>query len=452
MRAFFTSSLILIAGPGLAQFPIDQPVTGDTVLTNVSPARPFASYPFGSGLMVPYSATRMLLLSATGSIELDAPLSSLHLSTFGTAIAQSGAVMCGKTSAQNAYAGLVNGNGAGFAWIDSLDLANETYFSGASEMDNGDLVLFGTSYVTGTDLRSIVRRLTAAGTLIWSHAAFTAQITRAAHGRELANGEILFTGLDGPPFAPEIKILCGRYSTSGALLGMSRFGNGGFQQGDLVLRAVDGGSIIWGHQDSPTNLVVAKVDDACQVEWYRYFGGFQFEDACVDQSSSGYMATGRHTNGGALVARFNAEGDTVWTRSYGGSGARGQRIRPDGFGGYFITGWANDESTGMEDAPYFLRVDADGSMTEVSALNDRRSLPMVHPNPALDAWYLDRVGADLIGAVWRLFNTQGQLLQEGVLKGTGPFLHARGALPAGIHQFVIVSPSGIVHRLPLVLE
>ncbi|MBK9176568.1 MAG: hypothetical protein IPM46_09570 [Flavobacteriales bacterium] len=250
MRAFSTCSLILSVGHGLAQFPIDQPVTGDTILTDVSPARPFASYPLGSGLMVPYSATRMLLLSATGGIELDAPLSSLHLSTFGTAIAPSGAVMCGKTAAQNAYAGLVNGNGDGFAWIDSLDLENETYFSGTSAMDNGDLVLFGTSYVTGTDLRPIVRRLTAAGTLIWSHHPFTAQITRATHGRELANGDILFTGLDGPPFAPEIKILCGRYSASGVLLGMNRFGNGGFQQGEVVLPAVDGGSIIWGHQDT----------------------------------------------------------------------------------------------------------------------------------------------------------------------------------------------------------
>ncbi|MBK9176569.1 MAG: hypothetical protein IPM46_09575 [Flavobacteriales bacterium] len=164
------------------------------------------------------------------------------------------------------------------------------------------------------------------------------------------------------------------------------------------------------------------------------------------------MATGRYTNGGALVARFNAEGDTVWTRSYGGSGARGQRIRLDGFGGYFITGWANDESTGQEDAPYFLRVDADGSMTEVNALNYRRSLPIVRPNPALDEWHLDRVGSDLTGADWSLFNSQGQLVRGGVLKGTGPFRHARGTLPAGVHQFVIVSLSGVVHRLPLMLE
>lgn len=452
MRAISTCWLLLIVASCPAQFPIDHSVTGDTVLVEVSPARPFASFPFGSGLMVPSSATRMLLLSAEGDVESDAPLSSLHLSTFGTTTAPSGAVMCGKTSAQNAFAGLVNGNGDGFAWIDSLVLGNQTYFSGASAMDNGDLVLFGTSYVSGTDLRPIVRRLTATGTLLWSHHPFTAQITRATHGRELANGDILFTGLDGPPFAPEIKILCGRFSASGDLLGMNRFGNGGFQQGEVVLPAVDGGSIIWGHQDSPTNLVVAKVDDACQVEWYRYFAGFQFEDACVDNASTGYMATGRYTNGGALVARFNAEGDTVWTRSYGGSGARGQHIRPDGFGGYFITGWSNDESTGNEDAPYFLRIDADGSMTEINALNHHRSKPIVRPNPALDAWYLDRVGSDLAGADWRLFNTQGQLMREGVLKGTGPFRHARGTLPAGIHLFVITSPSGVVHRLPIMLE
>ncbi len=435
-----------------SQFPIDQPLTGDTNLLQVLPSRPFASYPTNDGLFVPYSGTRMLHLEVDGTVISDQSLSTLPLSTYGTCNDASGALMFGKTSGQNAFIGRLNESGTGFTWIDSIDYGNETYFSGVTVLDDGDLLVCGTSYVMGTDLRPIIRRLTADGDGIWTHVAPTGQITRATHARELQNGDFIVTGLDGPPVPSAIKLLCGRYSSTGSWVSFTDLGNGGFQQGLEVMEAVDGGSIIWGRQDSPMNLIIAKVNDQCVLQWAHYFSGYEFQDACADAMGDGYYATGRYPNGGALVARFDASGDTLWTRHYGTPGTRGRHIRPDGFGDYFITGWSEDVTVNNDPVPYFLRVDPNGLVMGHEAPGSTPAFTFhIAPNPSGSRTSLITDGRRS-SSTWEVLDALGRPRCSGVLAGEGPYLIGCDGMSSGTHIVRLHDADGSIGTVRWMVE
>lgn len=453
MRSVSVLLPFLVTVSARAQFPLDQAVTGDSAYTGIFPAMALAAFPVGDGLMIPYSGSHVVSLDVNGAFQFDQELTDIPLATFGVHQSSSAIIYAGKTSAQHAFVASFDPALDEFSWIDSLNTTYETYYSDVIDLANGDLLACGTAYMSGTDLRPLVRRITATGAPVWLFNPPTGQITRATHGRELSNGDLLITGLNGPPVATQIKVLCQLLAPNGSPIFSSDIGDGGFQQGLKVTEAVDGGSIIWGRQDNPINMVVAKVDDDCNASWVRYTGGFYLIDACVDPNADAYMVTGQRPGVGALVARVDASGDTLWTRTYGGNSAIGRYIRPDGFGGFIIAGQVTTPLTNSLPVPYLLRVDADGSMTGMAGSAGYPWAPFaVHPNPANDGWNIDlgTTPSDLVK--WELYDPSGRMVKRGDLTKALTLYIERDALPAGVYMLHIADRQGGRYHDRLVLQ
>lgn len=404
-----------------AQFPLSQPATGDTLYSGTDLLTPVACWPWSGGALLPMQAdpgTRLVRLVDDGTWTGEEALPAAFAYVFGSTDGSPAPVIVGRTMDQRAYIARLNSTADGVLWADSLMVNNETYFSNATVLGNGDLLACGTSYVTPMDLRPIVRRYGPGGQLLWTYSLPGQAITRAVHGRELPDGDLIITGLSGPATPSAIEVLCMRFSAGGVPEATQTLGTGGYQQGLKVLERSAGGSLIFGKQDSPVNGVVLHVDDQCALQTERYHPGLAVYDACLDPATDSYYATG-HRDGFCLVARFDEAGDTVWTRTY--AEGIGRHIRPDGQGGFLVSGTAADSITGLFLRPYLLRVDGDGSMVGVMTVG-----------AAAGTAYLLDVDADggawihvAAPCRWTLLDATGRLVDEGRIAQAG-----RASIPA----------------------
>jgi len=143
----------------------------------------------------------------------------------------------------------------------------------------------------------------------------------------------------------------------------------------------DGGYIITGGTDRLNNisdLLLMKTSANGEIDWVKTYGeNNTFETGyCVQQTfDGGFIITGqKETNNNAVdvyLIRTDNYGDTLWTRTYGGTSMdRGYSVQQTTDGGYVITG-VKDYYI------YLIKTDSNGitvSITEIPISNPNRKL------------------------------------------------------------------------------
>jgi len=140
--------------------------------------------------------------------------------------------------------------------------------------------------------------------------------------------------------------------------------------GRSVQQTVDGGYIIagkrrdyWGDED----LILAKTDASGNFTWCKIYGGDSTDGAhSVQQTSdAGYIVVGTTRSFGAgfydvWLLKTDAIGDTIWSKVYGDYDydcGRSVQQTPDG--GYIIAGWRTTFPSNHQDI-WLLKTDSDG--------------------------------------------------------------------------------------------
>ncbi len=104
-----------------------------------------------------------------------------------------------------------------------------------------------------------------------------------------------------------------------------------------------------------------------QTNYFKTFGGVNAEKAwgLCKNSDNGFAITGETNSFGTTgkdvyVIRLNAQGDTLWTKRYGGSNEEtGESISQTYDGGFIITGETKSAGAGAKDI-YLLKTDSNG--------------------------------------------------------------------------------------------
>ena len=149
------------------------------------------------------------------------------------------------------------------------------------------------------------------------------------------------------------------------------YGGSADDQGYFVQQTSDGGYVITGETSSfgagTWDVWLLKTDANGDTLWTRTYGGSSFDLArSVDQTSDGgYIIAGQTMSFGAgafdfYLVKTDPNGDTLWTRTYGGpSSEYGRSVQQTSDGGYILAGICLPGGSRYGDA-YLLKTDANG--------------------------------------------------------------------------------------------
>jgi len=161
-----------------------------------------------------------------------------------------------------------------------------------------------------------------------------------------------------------------RTDQKGDTLWTKVYGHSNTDYARSVQQTTDGGFIMagtrWGAQQG---MLLIKTDGDGTLDWSRTYNGSGTDEAnSVKQTSDGgYIVVGHSNAFGAggkdiLLIRTDLNGDTLWTKAYGGAGnEEGNDVWETADGGFIITGSTYSWGAGASDI-YLLKVDAIGNL------------------------------------------------------------------------------------------
>lgn len=148
------------------------------------------------------------------------------------------------------------------------------------------------------------------------------------------------------------------------------FGGIHYEWGYCVQPTSDGGYILTGvfsniSADS-SDLILIKTDENGEEEWTRYFGGNSFDAGVyvIENDEGDYIATGYTSTSASecnvWLIKVNATGESLWSRSYGGTGRdEGRCVQQTEDGGYAIAGGTMSFGGSDKDA-WLIKTDENG--------------------------------------------------------------------------------------------
>ncbi len=173
--------------------------------------------------------------------------------------------------------------------------------------------------------------------------------------------------------AGELDIWLIKADSLGDTLWTKTYGGSDYNWGRFAQQTSDSGYIILGQTQSfgagNTDLYVIKTDARGDTVWTKTYGGraSEYTTSMQQTGDGGYIILGTSTlfsTGGydAWLIKTDAGGDTLWTRSYGGSEQEeGYFVQQTHDGGYILTGYTSSFGNGGYDV-FIVKTNASGNM------------------------------------------------------------------------------------------
>jgi hypothetical protein len=154
-------------------------------------------------------------------------------------------------------------------------------------------------------------------------------------------------------------------NTSGDTLWTRTFGGKGVDKGESVRQTSDGGYIVAGFTSSfgagGLDVYLIKTNASGDTLWTRVLGGTSeaYANSVQQTSDGGYVIAGV-IFGHVYLIKTNSSGDTLWTRIYGGANLdEGYSVQQTSDGGYIVAGDTRSFGAGGADV-YLIKTNASG--------------------------------------------------------------------------------------------
>jgi len=151
-----------------------------------------------------------------------------------------------------------------------------------------------------------------------------------------------------------------------------------------ILQTSDGGYIISGTTESyghgGSDIWLIKTDPTGFMEWDAYFGGVNTDQgrSIQQMTDGGYIIIGNSDFSGdgnqdIWLIRINSQGDSLWTKTFGGSGLElGADVQILEDGGFILLGSTESFGNGSSDI-WLIKTDSQGDTTWTKTFGDNSS-------------------------------------------------------------------------------
>jgi hypothetical protein len=191
--------------------------------------------------------------------------------------------------------------------------------------------------------------------------------------RQTVDSGYIVAGYTGSYGAGGHDVYLVKTDAQGGTVWTRTYGGTSGDAGNAVALTNDGGYIItgytWSYGAGNADVYLVKTDAAGDTVWTRAYGGTSGDEGYSVQQTydGGYIVAGTTNSFGAGIAdvyliKTNASGDTVWTRTYGGtSNDEGYSVLQTSDSGYVIAGYTSSFGAGNQDV-YLIKTNAAGGV------------------------------------------------------------------------------------------
>ncbi len=255
------------------------------------------------------------------------------------------------------------------------------------EMGSGGYLIGGFSSSFGTgDLDAYLSVTNALGDTIWMRTFGGSEDDIFYCARETSRGQIIACGhtYSNPPYdSADVYVVM--TTPNGTLKWKRTYGAWSDDRGMEIIETTDGGFAIAGYSRyvplaDVAQVYVLRLDSGGDTLWTRRYGGAgsDYGSAIRQTPDGGFLIGGSTTSMGAgnydmYLIRTDANGDTLWTRTYGGVGDEFcSDICPTADTGYLLVGRTSSSGAGLYDL-YIVKITSGGDVvweTTIGGVND----------------------------------------------------------------------------------
>ena len=167
------------------------------------------------------------------------------------------------------------------------------------------------------------------------------------------------------------RVFVVKTDSNGDTLWTKGYGGGNYSIAYSVQQTSDGGFIITGATDSSgsRDVYLIKTDNIGNIMWAKSYGGpaDDYGKAVKQTSDGGYIVTGYYTDNistdeSVYLIKTDANGDTLWTKTFGGASFdEGNSVQQTDDGGYIISGHTYSFGS-PSGSTYLIKTDNNGSV------------------------------------------------------------------------------------------